>query len=102
MRRAVHDDTSGIDRERYWREALDALAGSRQKGRGEFEHPYRTFFSYTGVLIQRGYHGDGLWRLQIENAFIDWLDFAKREEIFDARELSEILKSFPEEWWKTS
>ncbi len=100
MRRAVTsvEPLSLNRRADYWREALEVLIGSRDKGRGRFEHPYVTFFHYTALAVALDPAPTGAWRLQVEQAFRDWYLEARRSRILDDPEVRSLAEKFPELW----
>lgn len=100
MRRAAEVTTalSPNQRKGYWREAVDALAQSRERGEGRFEHPFITFFTYTLRLVGVNSEMDAEFFLLAEQAFRDWRGEAGRLDFFDSPQMRRLVSEYPPEW----
>jgi len=100
MRRAVgeEDQLGPAQRKSYWREALEALVESRDRGHDRFQHPFTTFFTYTLRLLNVEPNMDRDWLVQAEQAYRDWRTAAAALDFFDDSAMRSIVSEFPHDW----
>ncbi|MFZ1438532.1 MAG: SIR2 family protein [Candidatus Microthrix subdominans] len=91
-------NASVSDRLKHWREAVDALTRSRDKGGSQFEHPYVTFFTYTARLLQAPGVLASAPPNMLEQAFVNWRDSLGKSRLIPSDEMDELFLPFPDDW----
>ena len=89
---------SGSRWDYYWR-AERALAESRSAGRGEYMHPYVTFFEYTlRIVADEGATGAAQMATSLAATWQDWMTRARQADAFAHARMREQLERYQFDW----